>query len=114
MGIHVKDIARALILGYQSRVLGTMADTCRARQLLNFEARYDFVETMKEMVARTKAGDADYLAPMWQKPSVISAVEKKVNGWSRLSPLERSGKIKDGLIADPAFLDGILRDIGHR
>lgn len=77
------DVARALILGYQSEVhgtainigsgqahsvkqvadlispkqehvaarkndlLGTLADTCRARRLLNFRARHDFIDTMK-------------------------------------------------------------------
>merc|ERR1711972_147804 len=90
--VHVKDIARALILGYQSRVhgtvinagtgvtysvkfvadlvssnqehvaarkndlLGTMADTCRARQLLHFEAEHDFVTTMRTMIAEARTG----------------------------------------------------------
>lgn len=81
--VHVNDVARALILGYQSDIhgtsinigsgekhsvkevadlissnqqhvaarkndlLGTLADTCRARSTLNFQSRHDFIATMK-------------------------------------------------------------------
>ena len=34
-------------------LLGTLADTCRARRLLNFQTRHDFIATMK-------AGDDDW------------------------------------------------------
>eukprot|EP00425_Heterocapsa_triquetra_P010881 CAMPEP_0195146044 /NCGR_PEP_ID=MMETSP0448-20130528/170965_1 /TAXON_ID=66468 /ORGANISM="Heterocapsa triquestra, Strain CCMP 448" /LENGTH=257 /DNA_ID=CAMNT_0040184579 /DNA_START=69 /DNA_END=839 /DNA_ORIENTATION=- len=96
--VHVADIARALVLGYQSDVhgtvvnvgtgtthsvkevadlvssnqqhvaarkndlLGTMADTCRAKRLLSFQARHDFVETMRAMIADAQAGQSEYLA----------------------------------------------------
>ena len=84
--IHVHDIARGLVMGFQSAVHGmpinlgsghavriqdladmvspnqahlpprphdlegTLADTCRAKALLNFEAREDFTPTMRAMV----------------------------------------------------------------
>ena len=85
--VHVKDVARALILGYQSDVhgtsinigsgekhsvkevanlvssnqehvaarkndlLGTLADTCRAKKLLNFQVRHDFLFSMQARLA---------------------------------------------------------------
>lgn len=35
-------------------LLGTLADTCRAKKLLSFRARHDFVQTMK--AGRTELG----------------------------------------------------------
>ena len=81
--VHVKDVARALILGYQSNIhgtsinigsgekhsvkevanlvsskqehvaarrndlLGTLADTCRAKKLLHFQIQHDFLFSMQ-------------------------------------------------------------------
>jgi len=116
----VKDVADLVssnqqhVAARKNDLLGTMADTCRAKQLLNFEARYDFVETMKKMIADAKSGSADYLAKMWHDPHTVSVVEQKLPGWSGLPPLERSGRIKEALISDPTFVDGILKTIRAR
>jgi len=147
--VHVDDIARALILGYQRSVhgvvinvgtgqaysvkdvadlvssnqvhvpprandlLGTLADTCRAKQLLRFEARYDFIETMKSMIADAKAGKADYLADMWEDPHVKEAVVRRLPGWDRIdSSRERSAEIKKALEKDKTFLDSLLDELG--
>jgi len=142
--IHVADIARALILGYQSDVrgtvinagtglthsvkevadlvsenqvhvaprkndlLGTMADTCRAKKLLRFEARYDFVEVMKQMIAASKAGRADYLAPMWEDEDVVSKLVEQFPDWRSLGPLEKSASVREALDKRPDFLKEVL------
>eukprot|EP00438_Fugacium_kawagutii_P031316 Skav215340 [mRNA] locus=scaffold1391:232487:233904:- [translate_table: standard] len=61
--VHVDDVARALILeevadlisadqqhvaARRNDLLGTLADTCRARRMLNFRTRHDFIATMKD------------------------------------------------------------------
>merc|ERR1719436_20651 len=65
-------------------LLGTMADTCRAKHLLNFEAEQDFITTMREMIADAKVGSGEHLAPMWTEPAVIEAMNRKIDGWSFL------------------------------
>lgn len=149
--IHVKDVVRALILGYQSGahntvvnagtgfthtvkevadlvssnqqhvaprrndLLGTMADTCKAKQLLHFQAEYDFVATMRHMIAEAKAhGNIEYLAPMWAEAKVVEALERHFEGWSTLQALERSRKIKAALDSDPDFLVNFLASLRLR
>jgi len=142
--VHVKDIARALILGYQSGIhgtainvgtgevhsvqevadlvssnqehvparkndlLGTMADTCLARRLLNFEAEHDFVRTMKAMIEEARTGPSEHLAPMWTQPRVVRELDRRIPGWSARPALERSGAIRAKLGADLSFLDAII------
>jgi len=146
--IHVEDIARALILGYQSKahgkvinvgsgkaysvkevanlvsldqehvaarpndLLGTLADTCLAKRLLHFEARHDFLETMREMIAEARAGRGEYLAPMWEQSKVIMLMDRKLPGWSGLPARARSDKIKEALQSNPAFLATFLVELG--
>mmetsp|Transcript_51245 Transcript_51245/g.141846 ORF Transcript_51245/g.141846 Transcript_51245/m.141846 type:complete len:779 (-) Transcript_51245:171-2507(-) len=147
--VHVQDIARALILGYQSKVhgtvinvgtgkaysvkdvadivssnqvhvaprpndlLGTLADTCRAKHLLHFEAEYDFLATMRQMITDAKAGKAKYLAPMWEDPQVVKAVDQRLPGWSSLpSSLDQSARIREALGSDHSFLSGLLTELG--
>merc|ERR1712129_163774 len=91
-------------------LLGTMADTCRARKELHFVAEHSFVETMREMiaVARSEGGAAsagsEYLAPMWAEDKVVQALEGLLHSrdWIGLSAPERSGRIAAALDADPA------------
>eukprot|EP00933_Yihiella_yeosuensis_P080140 TRINITY_DN9354_c2_g1_i1.p1 TRINITY_DN9354_c2_g1~~TRINITY_DN9354_c2_g1_i1.p1 ORF type:complete len:410 (-),score=71.18 TRINITY_DN9354_c2_g1_i1:69-1232(-) len=145
--IHVKDIARALILGYQSNVhgtvinvgsgtthtvkevanlvssdqvhvaprkndlLGTLADTCRAKQLLKFQARFDFVETMKAMIEDAKAGKADYLSPMWVEPAVEDALQKRFPGWKGLRPVEKNDQLREALEAEKNMLHDFLEKL---
>merc|ERR1712060_935648 len=53
---------------------GTMADTCRAKRLLHFEAEHEFITTMREMIADARIGSVEYLASMWKEPMVIEAM----------------------------------------
>lgn len=149
--VHAKDIARALILGYQSDIhgvvinagtgkthsvkevanlvsdqqvhvaarkndlLGTLADTCKAKHLLNFEARYDFIEVMKEMIADARAGRADYLAKMWSDSVVHEVFEAGVPNWSRDAPArENSARIKDTLQQRSELLGELLAEVRRR
>jgi len=146
--IHAKDVARALILGYQSEVhgkvinvgsgkshsikevadlvsnqqvhvdprkndlLGTLADTCMAKRLLNFEAEYDFVDTMKDMMADARAGNGEYLAPMWADQRVHNIFEARVPGWSRhLHARENTAHVRESLQQTPGLLDQILQEV---
>jgi len=143
--VHVRDIGRALILGYQSSVhgtvinigtgkaysvsdvadmvsenqvhvaprrndlLGTLADTCRAKRLLHFQARHDFLATMRRMIADAKAGRAEYLAEMWEDPRVAEVLEAQLPGWGGLaSARARSDRVRQALAADSNFLQGLL------
>lgn len=142
--VHADDIARALILGYQSNIhgtvinagsgethsvkevadlvssnqvhvaarkndlLGTLADTCKAKQELHFQSRKDFVTVMKEMIADAKSGKADYLAPMWEETSVQDKLESHFGMWRNLTVIERNEKLKTALEADRNFLHNFL------
>mgnify|MGYP002804099778 CR=1 FL=1 len=137
--VHVNDVARALILGYQSDIhgtsinigsgekhsvkevadlissnqqhvaarkndlLGTLADTCRARSTLNFQSRHDFIATMKVMIEDALAGRSDYFAPMWGETAVEDALEKMLPGWKSLTGPERNARLKSALAANRSF-----------
>jgi len=145
--VHVRDVARALVLGYQSSVhgtainvgtghtfsikevadlvssnqqhvaprrgdlRGTMADTCRAKRLLHFEAEHDFVATMREMITDAKGGSSEHLAPMWVEPSVVKAMTRRIPGWSFLPASEQSNSIREALNRDPLFLQRALESL---
>jgi len=147
--VHVRDVVRALILGYQgdlhgtvvnvgtgtthsvkevadlvsdhqqhvearkNDLLGTMADTCRAKRLLHFEAEYDFVETMRKMIAAATSGDsAGDIAPMWTQPEVLDALTSlRIDLREARSLQERSALLRAKVGADPGFLDSLLRTL---
>lgn len=145
--IHVDDVARSSILGYQSAVhgtainigsgmsfsvkavagifssnqkhvparkndlLGTLADTCRAKRLLHFSARHDFTKTMREMLDQALAGRTDYIAPMWEEARTVRALEERFPDWPRVSVRERAAKIKEALDREPAFLQQLLEQL---
>merc|ERR1712039_657578 len=90
---------------------GTLADTCRAKKLLHFSARYDFIDTMRAMIAHASVGGGDYLAAMWEQPSVVEALERHTAGWSTATTQDRAARLKDLLRGNPAFLEGLLRDV---
>ncbi|CAJ1396041.1 unnamed protein product [Effrenium voratum] len=136
--VHVADVARSLILGYQSDVhgtsinigsgerhsvkevadlvsgnqqyvparkndlLGTLADTCRAKKLLSFRARHDFVQTMKVMIADALAGSSDYHAEMWQEEFVQGKLEEHLPGWKALNGQERKDASQGLLVRSAA------------
>lgn len=142
--IHVDDVARALILGYQSAVhgtsinigsgekhsvkevadlissnqlhvearqndlLGTLADTCRARAMLNFRARHDFIGTMKVMIADAIDGKSDYFADMWAEPSVQDRLEMLLPGWKGLTGQERNVRLKSALTFNQSIQADLL------
>jgi nucleoside-diphosphate-sugar epimerase len=144
--IHVDDIARALILGYQSDVhgtvinagtgithsvkevadlvssnqqhvaarkndlLGTMADTCRAKELLHFQTRHEFIASMRQLIADAKTGE-EYLPAMWA--SLADDLEAQFHGWKKRSIQEQSQIIKDALQNSQTFLDDLLRRTAH-
>jgi len=137
--VHVKDVARALILGYQGDVhgtsinigsgekhsvkevanlvsanqehvaarrndlLGTLADTCRAKKLLNFAVQHDFLFSMQGMIKEALAGKSDYFAPMWEEPAVQDRLEKHIPGWKGLPGHERNAKLRAALVGSETF-----------
>jgi len=114
----VKDVAD-LVSENQEHVharpndlLGTLADTCRAKQLLHFEARHNFVEIMRRMITETQAGKSEYLAPVWEDSRVVTAIDRRLVGWSDLATShERSSRLRNALVADPAFLKTLLQEL---
>lgn len=143
--VHVQDVARSCILGYQSDVrgttinvgsgvaysvkdvanlvspnqehvaarksdlIGTLANTCRAKELLHFNASHEFRDTMLAMKADMLAGKKEYLDPMWLDSDVVEAFGSKLPGWASLaSSSDRSFAIKSALDKDALFLDAII------
>lgn len=145
--IHVDDVARSCILGYQSAVhgtainigsgtsysvkevagifssnqkhvaarkndlLGTLADTCRAKRLLHFSARHDFMTTMREMLDDALAGRTDYIAPMWKEAGAESVLEERFPGWAAAPVHQRAAKIKEAMDQELAFLPSLLEKL---
>lgn len=148
--VHVRDVARACILGYQSSVHGisvnvgsgvahsvkdvadlissnqehvaarrgdlegTLADTCKAKELLRFNTSYDFRAAMLAMKADMLAGKSEYLDPMWSDEHVLGSFRRRFPEWDSLRPVDRSLAIKSALDADPLFLDEMLRSLKLR
>merc|ERR1712079_841389 len=87
----VKDVADLVsenqehVQARPNDLLGTLADTCSAKQLLHFEARHDFVETMRRMITEAQAGKSEYLAPVWEDSRVVAAMDRRVVGWSGMT-----------------------------
>merc|ERR1712194_833582 len=99
----VKEVANLVssnqqhVAARKNDLLGTLADTCRAKQLLNFKAEYDFGKPNEDF------------ARMWREEgSFTGFLLEHFNDWRSLSALERSGKIREALEADPTFLDRLL------
>jgi len=143
--VHVRDVARALVLGYQSEVhgvsinvgtgrahsvkevadmvsmnqqhvaprkndlYGTLADTCRARRLLNFATEYEFGPTMREMIQEAVDGRGEHLAPMWSEPRVVEELERRFPDWGQRTSSEKSSRLRAALEDDVNFLEDLLR-----
>ncbi|KAF4672115.1 hypothetical protein FOL47_000886 [Perkinsus chesapeaki] len=59
---------------------GTLADTCRAKDLLGWSIRRDFRTEMGRIVKDTLAGKGLYLAKWFEKPETLLWLEKKIPG----------------------------------
>jgi len=143
--VHVQDVGRSCILGYQGDIRGTsinvgsgvaysvkdvadmissnqehvvarrndlsgtLANTCRAKELLHFNASYDFRETMMAMKEDMLAGKREDLAEMWFDDHVLKVFGTNLpEGWAMLASSARSLGIKAALDKDPFFLDRIV------
>jgi len=142
--VHVQDVARACIIGYQSDARGTsinvgsgvaysvkdvadlissnqehvaprkndlngtLANTCRAKEHLHFNASYDFRDAMLAMKADALAGKKEYLDPMWLDKHVLDIFESRLPGWVQLGSSNRSLAIKAALDKDALFLDRVI------
>jgi len=87
---------------------GTLANTCRAKELLHFDASYDFTDVMQAMKADMLAGKREYLDPMWLDDRVVEAFDSRLPGWASLGSSNRSFGIKAALDKDPLFLDEVV------
>jgi len=149
--VHVSDVARSCILGYQSDVRGTsinvgsgvaysiqdvanlisteqehvdarsndlrgtLASTCRAKEMLHFDTRYEFKDTILAMKADMLAGRvSEYLDPMWLDEEVVEAFQGRLPGWASLQSVDRSLRIKAALDDDPLFLDNVMAALKQR
>lgn len=113
----VQDVANLVssnqehIAARKNDLKGTLADTCRAKKLLNFKTSFNFETVMREMIADAKAGKSDYPAAMWQDEQVLNAMEEKLPGWRASAMVERSKKIKTVLDSRPSFLAEFLATV---
>jgi nucleoside-diphosphate-sugar epimerase len=144
--IHVDDIVRGIILGYQSKVrstvinLGsgkqisvkaladlissnqshvparahdlraTLADTCRAKRLLSFQARREITEDIKELVQMVKRGeDTMKIPPFWSWPETQKFFNGTIDGWAKGSFEEKNAKLRSESGRNPVFLSEAVR-----
>jgi len=144
--VHVEDVARAIVLAYQSKVRGTvinigsgkpwsvkaladlisanqthvpprahdlratLADTCRAKQLLSFAVRKDLAETITQIVKSVQKGENDLnVPPFWSWPETQKYFTGTVDGWKDGSFLERNAKLRHLLGRNPKFLSEAVR-----
>jgi len=89
-------------------LLGTLADTCTAKDLLSFQTRKRFVESMTEMIAAMRSG-ADNLAAMWSTATSTALLDAWSPGWSRLNATERNAQIRRALSGGGAPSEELLR-----
>mmetsp|Transcript_10300 Transcript_10300/g.23064 ORF Transcript_10300/g.23064 Transcript_10300/m.23064 type:complete len:412 (-) Transcript_10300:135-1370(-) len=153
--VHVKDVARALVLAMDSNVKGesinvgsgqghsvndladmvsdkrvtiprrsvdldgTLANTCKAKKLLNFGVEYSFVDTMQGFVANPDS--ADPLAGFWEEASTVSHLDHqimdRVDGqffvWSNMTVEHKMERLRAALDKEPKFLSNVLRAISE-
>lgn len=145
--VHVKDVARALVLGLQgpahgqpinigsghahtvqkvadlvsnnqqrapprkNDLLGTMANTCLAKESLNFESEYDFEDVMKNMIEEAKNNVVQDAAPMWSHPRLVEKIENHSPGWRMLPLSERGASVKKSLEAGSLTIESLLAAI---
>jgi len=116
----VKDVADMVspnqehVAARSNDLSGTLANTCRAKELLHFNASYEFRDTMLAMKADTLAGKKEYLDPMWLDEHVLEAFKSKLPGWANLASSGRSLEIKAALDKNPFFLDNMIAALKSR
>lgn len=94
---------------------GTLASTCRAKEMLHFDTRYEFKDTILAMKADMLAGRvSEYLDPMWLDEEVVEAFQGRLPGWASLQSVDRSLRIKAALDDDPLFLDNVMAALKQR
>jgi len=84
-------------------LLGTLADTCRAKRLLHFQSQYNFISSMKGMIADAVSGKSDYFSPMWDEPSVKDRLEQHIPDWKQLAGHERNARLRAVIVANRSF-----------
>lgn len=145
--IHVKDVARACILGLQKSVRGviinvgsgeahsikevadlvspkqehvaarphdlqgTLASTCKAKELLGFEAKENFRVAMTQLLENAKAGQSYYLDEMWTSPAVLAKLDKELPGFIEANVEQRAAKLRDAVSTDSTFVSQLLQNI---
>jgi len=144
--VHVHDVARAIVLGYQSKARGvvinigsgtqttikqladavssnqthvpprphdlraTLADTCRAKKLLHFEAKKNIIDTTKEMIETMKAGKSDTPVPeFWTWPETTRFFSGTLEGWHNWDFEEKNARIRAECERNPVFLSEAIR-----
>jgi hypothetical protein len=108
--IHVKDLARALVLGYQGYHHGMMVhldlripservaissfaeEACRAKKLFGFTRRYDLADTVRAMSNGSIAGSQE--AAFWTKSLAVGGFEHHLPGWSAMDAEEKNNAIR--------------------
>jgi len=79
----------------------TLCDTCRAKELLRFEARKEFVPSLKDLIARGKKKET-FVDAFWIKKE--EKLIKEFPRWRSLTMEEKNLQIRNRLEQDPRFL----------
>merc|ERR1712094_44817 len=86
---------------------GTLCNTCRAKQLLRFKTKRDFVTEMQFLINRAKEGKGNFPAQFWEDDTVQNVMEARLPGW-RAADYHKGALVRDAVRADRSFLDKIL------
>lgn len=146
--IHVKDIARGIVLGLQNPAArgmsinlgsgtkasiqdvadlvspnqvyrprrkndldGTLADTCLAKQALDFETRFDFLTEMGRIVELAKQKKDKFFMSFWLRENIAFELNALFPNWVKMSTESKNDVIRSALHDDPNFLTSLLKKV---
>merc|ERR1712224_226337 len=79
---------------------GTLADTCLAKRVLDFETRFDFFTEMSRMVDLAKQQKDDFSMPFWLHADTVSELNKVFPNWTKMSAEDKNEVIRSALLKD--------------
>jgi len=81
----------------------TLCNTCRAKEILHFEAKKTFQPTIATLIEEGKKRNA-YLDPFWERNKEY--LEREIPGWREKSLTGKNDAVSAKLAKNPRFLAG--------
>ncbi|EEQ99947.1 nad dependent epimerase/dehydratase, putative [Perkinsus marinus ATCC 50983] len=72
---------------------GTLADTCKAKELLGWSTRKNFRDEMRRIIEDTLAGRGLYLSHWFQQAETLEWLEDRIPGFARAGHDERNSMV---------------------